>query len=85
MLQCPKPPVTDPRRDPKLLAILDPLPRDWPKTGTFRGQAIDLNVARATLNGFELADVLVDLPGIGPSYPWRGSEYVIDADGKIRL
>lgn len=75
----------EPRKDPKLLGILDPLPDDWPRTGRYLGHAIDLNVARATLTPAQLGSVVVDVPGIGPYQPWKGSDFEITPDGKVRI
>ncbi len=64
---------------------VDPLPLGWPAKGLRGGQEIDLLEAQRTLNSAELATVLVDVPGIGPSYPWRQSEVHIGDDGKLYI
>ncbi len=65
------------------------MPGDRPKTGTFRGRTIDLDEAERTLSPGELAEVVVDLPGVGRVRPWRftqaAGDGAVDSDGATLL
>jgi len=63
----------------------DPLPATWPKYGTLNGKQILLEEARRTLAPDTLAMVVVDIPGVGPTCPWKGSDYAVAPDGSIVL
>lgn len=59
------------------------VPSGWPRYGTLRGKRIELRVDAPEMRPADLADVIVNLPGLGESHPWRGSDYAIAEDGSI--
>jgi hypothetical protein len=61
------------------------IPNDWPAHGTFHGERIDLRTEAPLLMPADLADVIVDVPGIGLARPWKGSDYAIADNGDIVL
>ena len=60
---------------------------NYPKTGEYRGEPIDIDHAMRTLSPAELADVVVDVPGKGHIRPWRYAQATLeqDEDGAILL
>lgn len=61
------------------------IPRGWPPYGTFHGERIELRTEAVDLMPADLVDVEVDVPGIGLTRPWKGSDYAIEDNGDIVL
>lgn len=62
----------------------DPLPADWPRSGMLDGKIVDLEWASDNLNSFQLASIVVDVPGVGPMQPWKGSDIAM-IDGEVKI
>lgn len=61
------------------------LPPGWPTHGELAGKQVDLVEAVRTMHPLMLACVVVDVPGVGRYQPWKGSEHVVGADGKVYI
>ena len=63
--------------------------KDYPKTGEYNGQTVDIAHALATFTPDELAQVVVDVPGTGKIRPWRFaspiSEVRVGPDGGLLI
>lgn len=62
------------------------IPASWPKFGTLNGERIELRVDAPMLPPSDLVDVEVDVPRIGKTRPWKGSDYAFDDEsGEVVL
>jgi hypothetical protein len=50
------------------------VPENFPEYGELEGKRIRLRDAAKTLSRIDMAGVLVDVPGVGKRYPWRGQD-----------